>query len=75
MKQRIREQMQAMNDNNNKLKRHLQEAKDYFNKEVDSQKNNQMENLEIKKNHKRNKKLNGKHHQKTKPLGRQNLRQ
>ena len=34
----IREQMQAMNDNTNKLKEHLQEAKDHFNRDRDSQK-------------------------------------
>ena len=31
----IREQMQAMNNNTNKLKQHPQEAKDHFNKEIE----------------------------------------
>ena len=34
-KDEIREQMQAMNDNTNKLKEHLQEAKDHFKKEIE----------------------------------------
>ena len=34
-KDEIREQMQAMNDNINKLKEHLQEAKDLFNKKIE----------------------------------------
>ena len=40
-KDEIREQMQAMNDNTNKLKEHLQEAKDHFNKEIFSKKTKQ----------------------------------
>ena len=35
-KDEIREQMQAMNDNTNKLTEHLQEAKDHFDKEVEN---------------------------------------
>ena len=33
-KDEIRAQMQAMNDNTNKLREQLQEAKDHFNKEM-----------------------------------------
>ena len=45
-KDEIREQMQAMNNNTNKLKEQLQKAKDYFNKEVEIIK--KMEILEMK---------------------------
>ena len=34
-KDEIREQMQAMNDNTNKLKEQVQEAKDHFTKEIE----------------------------------------
>ena len=63
-----------MSDHTNKqLKEQLQEAKNHFNKEIEILKINKMEILE--ENNKPNKKLNEKHHQKTRPLGRQNLRQ
>ena len=49
-KDEIKEQMQAMNDNTNKLKEHLQEAKDHFNKEIEIHKkpNNKNTNTNLK---------------------------
>ena len=46
VKDEIREQMQAMNDNTNKqLKEQLQEAKDHFNKEIENLKKKKWKSL------------------------------